>query len=333
VDLLVRAIEDDDVELAAIAIASDDHRIDIGDVRAQLDALASNVAAQLSTRTGLARLRAFLRHFYRELAFRGPDDYGDPDLHHIDRVLDRRAGSPVVLAVVLIAIGRRVGVEIDPVAFPGHFLVRFSQLLIDPCTGAMPIPQEALSALAMRELELPRSAIDARLERASARGVAIRILENLQEAHRERGDRARSLIVDERLLALGGPAASTQRIALSLVRSIRPKLSASHILVVHRRGLSFRLDDGPLIDLQRRRALPLLLVRLAEHGQQRATDGLGWPALVEAGWPGEKIQADAAWARLRTAIRALRKLGLHDVLITIGSGYLLDPSCDVRWEQ
>jgi hypothetical protein len=29
----------------------------------------------------------------------------------------------------------------------------------------------------------------------------------------------------------------------------------------------------------------------------------------------------------------LRKLGLDGVLITIGSGYLLDPSCQLRWED
>lgn len=124
-DALARAVQEDDVELAAIAIAiEEDPRVRAADVRARLDELASTLAERLGARSGGARMRALVRAVHRELGFFAPDDYGDPELHRIDRVLERRAGSPVALAVVLIALGRRAGVSLEPVAFPGHFLVR-----------------------------------------------------------------------------------------------------------------------------------------------------------------------------------------------------------------
>lgn len=334
VDLLARAVAEDDLELAAIAVAADDHDVDIVSMRARLDSMAASIAAQLGTRHGLPRVRALVRAFTRDLGFHAPENYGDPSLHHLDRVLERRIGSPVALAVALVAIGRRAAVELETIAFPGSFLVRAGKTLIEPCTGAMPIPEQALCAMASEELGLDRAAIDALLVRAPARAVAVRMLENLEQAHRDRGDRARAFAVSERLLELGGPAARTQRVVLSLLRTLRVEahVTTKRRLVVDRRGHSFRVDGEPAVDLRRRRALPLLVVRLAEHHRARPAHGLGWPALIEAGWPGEKIRADAAWARLRTAIRTLRQLGLSDVLITLGSGYALDPSWDVSFE-
>ncbi len=336
-ELLARAIDDDDLERTAIALAALDHPgLDPAGVRARLDELAAVTLARIGALAGRPRLRALLRAFYRELAFHAPDDYADPRLHQLDRVLERRAGSPVSLAVALITIGRRAGVELTPVAFPGHFLVRApAGALIDPCTGATPIPEEALTALAIREVGLSRAEAAAALGPASARTVALRILENLEQAHEERGERGRALLVGERLLALGGSAAASRRMAASLLVSAQRerKGAAKRRLAVHPRGFSFRVSDEPAVDLRRRRALPLLLMRLAEHHLAKAGHGLPWPALVEAGWPGEKMQAEAAWSRLRTAIRTLRKLGLGDLLITIGSGYLLDPRCELRWEE
>ncbi len=323
------------MELAAIAVAAEEHAgVSVGAVRAALDALAATLRDRVGAREGAARTRALVRAFYRDLAFFAPDDYGDPELNRIDRVLERRAGSPVALAVTLIALARRAGVELEPVAFPGHFLVRASEprVLIEPCTGAMPIPEAALREIAERELG--SCSIDALLARAHARSVAARLMQNLQQVSRDRGDRSRALALEERLLALGGPEASARRAVASLIRGLQGERARapSRRLSVHPRGLSFHVDDGPPVDLRRRRALPLILVRLVEHHRAGATHGLGWPALIEAGWPGEKSQADAAWARLRTAVRTLRRLGLADVLITIGSGYLLDPSWDVRWD-
>jgi regulator of sirC expression with transglutaminase-like and TPR domain len=51
-------------------------------------------------------------------------DYGDPRNSYLDDVLDRQLGIPITLSVLMIEVGRRVGVVVRGVGMPGHFLVR-----------------------------------------------------------------------------------------------------------------------------------------------------------------------------------------------------------------
>ena len=57
--------------------------------------------------------------------FRGnTDDYSDPENSFLDSVMTRRVGIPITLSVLMMEVGRRIGVDIDGVGMPGHFLVR-----------------------------------------------------------------------------------------------------------------------------------------------------------------------------------------------------------------
>lgn len=69
-----------------------------------------------------------------------------------------------------------------------------------------------------------------------------------------------------------------------------------------------------------------LLRALAEHWQAAPGVPLSVEALLESGWPGEKMRHDAGVKRVYTAIWTLRRLGLKDVVLRTGGGYLLDPS-------
>jgi regulator of sirC expression with transglutaminase-like and TPR domain len=61
---------------------------------------------------------------YSHLGLRGArGDYDDPRHSFLDQVLDRQLGIPISLAVIAIEIGRRVGVQLEGVGMPGHFLV------------------------------------------------------------------------------------------------------------------------------------------------------------------------------------------------------------------
>lgn len=65
------------------------------------------------------------RYLFDELGFAGNrQNYEDPRNSFLNEVLDRRTGIPITLAVIYIEVGRRAGLRIDGVNFPGHFLVR-----------------------------------------------------------------------------------------------------------------------------------------------------------------------------------------------------------------
>src|SRR5690349_10188890 len=86
----------------------------------------------------IATLNAYL---FEELGFSGNRErYDDPRNSFLNEVLDRRLGIPISLALVYLEIGRRAGVRLEGVNFPGHFLVRApgspsdadEELIIDP---------------------------------------------------------------------------------------------------------------------------------------------------------------------------------------------------------
>ena len=56
--------------------------------------------------------------------FHGNDsDYGDPRNSFLDDVLDRHLGIPITLSVLMLEVGRRLGLQLHGVGMPGHFLV------------------------------------------------------------------------------------------------------------------------------------------------------------------------------------------------------------------
>jgi DNA-binding SARP family transcriptional activator len=90
------------------------------------------------------------------------------------------------------------------------------------------------------------------------------------------------------------------------------------------------MSTGPRVDLARRKPLRLALLLLADRWSSARGRGVSWSEVLEVAWPGERVDAESGFARVRNALAQLRKLGLRDVLKTRDDGYLLDPECPVR---
>jgi regulator of sirC expression with transglutaminase-like and TPR domain len=99
--------------------------LDVTAVCAQLDAFAAR-ARKLMPRaaTMRAQARVLNRVLFEEYGLRGNvDNYTDPKNSLIDQVLERRVGIPISLSIVYLLVAQRVGLEVEPVGVPGHFLV------------------------------------------------------------------------------------------------------------------------------------------------------------------------------------------------------------------
>ena len=96
-------------------------------------------------------------------------------------------------------------------------------------------------------------------------------------------------------------------------------------LVISDDGRWFQAPGREKVLLGRRRSLRLVLCRLLEEHTARPGAALTVDALLEAGWPGERVLPHAGAARVYVAVSTLRKLGLREVLVSRDDGYLLEP--------
>lgn len=112
-------------EAAVLIAVHADPSADVEGALAELDAVATRCPG-----TSLDDLR---RHLFGTEGFRGDDeDYYDPANSLLHRVLERRRGIPIMLSVVTMEVGHRIGLAIDGIGMPGHFLVRHEDTLFDP---------------------------------------------------------------------------------------------------------------------------------------------------------------------------------------------------------
>ncbi len=117
---------------AAILLAGYQHpSVDVDETLQQLDALGATVTTPT--------LDGLVATLFGDGGFTGNTiDYYDPDNSYLHRVLQRRVGIPISLAVVAIEVGHRCGVPLSGVGFPGHFLLRDKvdpTVFIDPFGG------------------------------------------------------------------------------------------------------------------------------------------------------------------------------------------------------
>jgi regulator of sirC expression with transglutaminase-like and TPR domain len=68
------------------------------------------------------------------LGFSGDsDDYYNPKNNFLNVVLDKKTGIPITLSLICVELARHIGLDLRPVGFPSHFLVKYSEeLILDP---------------------------------------------------------------------------------------------------------------------------------------------------------------------------------------------------------
>ncbi|MBW2522751.1 MAG: tetratricopeptide repeat protein [Deltaproteobacteria bacterium] len=194
------------LERVALAIVHDEyHRVNDRRLFAELDRLAEPLLRSATAASTLAERVERLRvHVYDVLGFSGADTPDDPRLSYLTDVLERRLGSVVSLALVLLLIGSRAGLRLACIGFPGHFLVRAGrpdELYLDPFDRAALLDRRGLEQLLFR-LHGSRSLAPEHLAVVGAREIALALLGDLKRAHQARRDHARAMVVCDRLVDL-----------------------------------------------------------------------------------------------------------------------------------
>jgi regulator of sirC expression with transglutaminase-like and TPR domain len=165
--------------------------LDVAAALAQFDELAAFVRRDLPAADvePPAKLPAadFMRVITQQLDFHGSrEDYYDPRNSLLPDVIERRMGLPIMLCLICMAIGRRIGVQIDGLGFPSHFLALYrddqGDMILDPFLGLALPPNEVERHLA-RLLGQPVNLAPDAWRPVSPQEMALRILYNLRNAY------------------------------------------------------------------------------------------------------------------------------------------------------
>jgi regulator of sirC expression with transglutaminase-like and TPR domain len=196
-----------DVAEAALVIAAEAYpALRVDEYLAKLDALAEEARPWLGfTRSELERV-ARLNHFlFVEKGFAGnQEQYYDRRNSFLNEVLDRRKGIPITLAVVYTEVGRRLGLPLFGVGFPGHFLAKYAgerEIIIDPFFGLI-LSEEDCHERLQHVLGQGASFERRYLAPAAPKQILVRMLNNLKHIYLEAKEFEQALSCCERILLL-----------------------------------------------------------------------------------------------------------------------------------
>ncbi len=149
---------------------------------------------------------------YTQIGFSGnKNNYYDPDNSCINRVLETRQGIPISLALVYISVGEALGLLIEGIGFPGHFLIKVAKIypeneqgetrIIDPFSGQV-LDLNDCKALFKASSGNASDFKNEYLKVISKRAFLQRMLRNLKAIYLNNGDYAQALRFCDQLLLL-----------------------------------------------------------------------------------------------------------------------------------
>ncbi len=205
---------DENINLAeaALLIASDEYPdLDVTRYLAQFDEMAGTLKQRLAPGASVPEsIVALNRFLFEEQGFKGNAvDYYNPRNSFLSDVLERRRGNPVALAVIYLEVGRRVGLPLDGVLFPGHFLVKCQldegMAILDPYAGGNSLDIADLQQrikLLRDGVEPPKAVVVGMLRSASRKEILVRMLRNLKEIYSRRKDWQKALCAIDRIISI-----------------------------------------------------------------------------------------------------------------------------------
>lgn len=229
---------DDDIDLAHAALlvaAEDDPDSDPAESLATLrswgDELAARIAPECNSLQRLARLRNFM---FEELGFRGDvRGYHSPENSLLHSVMERRLGVPLTLGILFLELGWRIGLDLEGVGFPSHFLVRLAgeeqDLLLDAYDHGGSVHEEDCRRMLLASTGGAVPWDESLVRSIGTREVVARLLHGLKIASLREGDATRALRATERLLVVfpdSPPELRDRGLLLYRLDAYRPALSS-----------------------------------------------------------------------------------------------------------
>ncbi|HLJ14570.1 MAG TPA: transglutaminase-like domain-containing protein [Bryobacteraceae bacterium] len=218
------------LEMAAIEFPSLDPEPSL----ATLEAIAAELRERLrGAAGGLERVSIANDFLFEHLGFRGNQaDYYNPHNSCLNQVLERRSGIPITLSLVYIEVARRVGMPVQGIGLPGHFIVHYDDgrfaAFIDPFHGGRLLTSEDCEALVRERLGADAPVDPSMLAPAGKKQILVRMLYNLRAIYIRNQAFGQALEVLN-LLIVANPMSAQERKQRGLVHLHLRKLTAGRV--------------------------------------------------------------------------------------------------------
>ena len=217
----------------ALLIAKlDNPDIDVDAYEQRLDQMASEIQASMDNESASAKVKreALHRYLFEENGFHGGRmEYYHAANSHMNSVIDDREGLPITLSILYMELGKRIGMKVDGIGLPGHFVVkhvinRKEHQLVDVFErGELLSDNDAkliVASYANRALR------DADLEAQTSTQVLGRVINNLIGVAGKQQDAEAIYRYCEALVAIN-PESADYRMLRSRIRAMTDRIDAA----------------------------------------------------------------------------------------------------------
>lgn len=230
-----------DLAALALALAREEYpQLDPADDLARLDQWARLLRPRLAGAALAEQVEQLADFLFVELGFLGnKEQYYDPRNSYLNDVIARRAGIPITLSILAIAIGRRAGMRVEGVALPGHFIAKAAAaepgqceefILFDPFHGGRWLTPLDCEVLSSRLIGVPFHFGPKDFSAASPAKILSRLLNNLRALYLKMEDHRRAARVLGRMRQLQPCDLTVRRdLGLCLLRQQQPGAAAGHL--------------------------------------------------------------------------------------------------------
>lgn len=184
-----------DLLRAALLLARlDEEEVDVEGYVKQVERMAKEIGDKLPADAGAgARLTALNEYLFQQNGFHGSrTDYYNRANSYLNRVIDDREGLPITLSILYMELASRLGLKLEGVGLPGHFMVRHlpkegEGVLIDVFENGSPVTREGAEKKVREFTGQPL--LEEQLQGVGERQILLRMLQNLLGVAQEKGDK------------------------------------------------------------------------------------------------------------------------------------------------
>ena len=211
---------DSDLALCALLLAKyDNQEIDIDAYYSEIERMGEDLLSKIKNNIDLeAKVALISQYLFKDNGYHGSrTDYYNQSNSYLNEVLDDREGIPITLSIIYIELAERIGLKMQGLGLPGHFVVFYNnngnRKIIDPFDNGKPITKADADAI-VKEYDITMNAND--YKAADNKSIIQRMLYNLKGISIDNKEYQSALNYVDLLIAID-PKDSQERLSRSIL--------------------------------------------------------------------------------------------------------------------